>query len=210
LLPVGEVPDIATTRLDAPARIKPILASRDHKGIVTLVCATADAKLVYQIDGSPPMPYAGTVEFAAFSDRSLWSIVSCDSVQKGEGESANAIDGDDSTYWHTQWQNGAPPFPHQLVVDFGKDVAFQGLIYVGRGGRDGASGRIKDFEIYISKDGKNWGTPTKAGILENRGGVQRLRFDLPVTARYLKFIAKSDFQGKPWAALAELDLIVAE
>ena len=233
LLPVGEAPELATTRLDAPARIKPVLASRDSKGIVTLACATADAKLVYQIDGSPPMPYAGpfelrragkvqlratgnglpyagTVEFAAFSDRSLWSIVSCDSVQKGEGESANAIDGDDSTYWHTQWQNGAPPFPHQLVVDFGKDVAFQGLIYVGRCGRDGASGRIKDFEIYISKDGKNWGTPTKAGILENRGGVQRLRFDLPVTARYLKFIAKSDFQGKPWAALAELDLIVAE
>ena len=31
-----------------------------------------------------------------------------------------------------------------------------------------------------------------------------------VTARYMKFVAKSEINDKPWAAVAELDIIAAQ
>lgn len=234
LLAAGESPDGGTTRLEAPARIKPVLASRDRKGLVTLTCGTPGAKITYQTDDTPAkpytgpielrraaklqlratgngLPYVGTIEFGSFSDRGLWSVISCDSYQSGEGEAANAIDGDESTYWHTQWKDREPGYPHQLVIDFGKERKFQGLAYTGRTGHDSGNGRVKGYQIFLSKDGKSWGrTPAQTGELRNQEGTQRILFGTALAARYLKFVATSDFQGKPWAAVAELDLIQPE
>jgi beta-galactosidase len=234
LLPAGEKPTAEAARVQAPPRVKPVLASRDRKGMVTLTCGTPNAKITYKIDGGEAqayaapfelkraakievqaagsgMPSSSQAEFPAFNDRGLWTVVSCDSVQEGEGEAANAIDGDEDTYWHTQWKPAEPKYPHQLVIDFGKPMKLQGISYWPRSGRDSQNGRVKAYEIFFSDDGKTWGAqPAASGEFKNRDGEQRLMLKQPTTARYLKFVAKSEMKGNPWAAVAELDVIPAQ
>ncbi len=233
LLPAGGQVTAEAARVQAPARVMPVLASRDRKGMVSLACGTPNARLSYKIDNGPAQPYAGPFElrraatvalqavgeglpfsgmagFPAFSDRGLWSVVACDSVERGEGEAENAIDGDPSTYWHTQWQGGEPKYPHHLVVDFGKPMKLQGIVYRARSGKDSQNGRVKGFEVFLSDDGKAWGNqPAASGDLKDHDGDQRIPLRQPTTARYLKFVAKSEMRGNAWAAVAELDVVPA-
>lgn len=234
LLPPDGKPSAEAARQPAPARVKPVLASRDRKGVVTLACATPDARLSYQVDDGKVQPYAGpfelrraakvtvqaasgealpftsVVEFPAFSARGLWTVASCDSFQQGEGEAEHAIDGDPSTYWHTQWQGGEPRHPHQLVIDFGKPLRIRGAVYQARSGKDGQNGRVKGYQLFLSTDGRSWGSPAATGELLDQEGAQRIMFGQPATARYLKFVATSEMRGKPWAAVAELDVVPAD
>jgi beta-galactosidase len=234
LLPAGKKPTAEAARAQAPARIKPVLASRDRKGMVTLSCGTPNAKVTYKIDGGETqtyaapfelktaarlelqasgegLPFSGVAEFALMRDRSGWKVVSCDSFQAGEGEAKNAIDGDEGTYWHTQWTPNEPKPPHQLVIDFGKSEKIKGISYWARSGRDSQNGRVKDYEIFFSEDGQAWGEkPAVSGKFQNRDGEQRTMLKQTVTARYMKFVAKSEINDKPWAAVAELDLIAGQ
>jgi beta-galactosidase len=234
LLPAGEKPSAEAARIQAPERVKPVLASRDRKGMVTLSCLTANARISYKIDNGEMLAYAGpfelkraarlelqatgeglpsagTADFPVFRDRSGWKIVSCDSFQTGEGEVRNAIDDDESTYGHTQWKPNEPTPPHQLVIDFGKSLKLQGISYWARSGQDSQNGRIKDYEIFFSEDGQTWGDkPAVAGKFQNRDGEQRAMLKQATTARYMKFVAKSEINDKPWSAIAELDVILAQ
>ena len=233
LLPVGAKADAAAARVQAPPRVMPVRASRDRTGMVTLSCGTPNVKISYIIDNgqvltytSPfelkraatvavqatgeGLPFSGSVTFPAFSDKGLWKIVSCDSFEKGEGEADHAIDGDETTYWHTQWNGGEPGYPHHLVIDFGKTVNLRGVNYVARSGRDSQNGRIREYEIYFSQDGKTWDAqPEAAGRFRPGGNSQTINLKRTVSARFMKFVAKSEQNGKPWAALSELDIIPA-
>jgi len=84
-------------------------------------------------------------------DRNAWQIVFADSEELvGEpGNADNIIDEQPVTIWHTQWQNGSPNHPHQVVIDLGNVVAFKGLIYLPRNGSN--PGKIKDYRIYGSQ-----------------------------------------------------------
>jgi len=46
-------------------------------------------------------------------------VVQVDSEETaGEnGKGANAVDGDSTTIWHTQWQDTNPPCPHEIVIE---------------------------------------------------------------------------------------------
>ena len=60
-----------------------------------------------------------------------WSV-SADSAEL-VGESApasNAIDGDASTFWHTQWQAASPPPPHTFTVNLGSARTIGGFKYL--------------------------------------------------------------------------------
>lgn len=70
-------------------------------------------------------------------------------------------------------------------------------------------GRIKDYEIYLSRDASNWGQPAATGQFANRTGRQVVSFKSPVTARYLKLIAKSEVNGKEWASIGDLTIVPA-
>jgi len=97
------------------------------------------------------------------------------------------------------------------VIDFGKPVKLKGIVYRGRSGRDSQNGRVKGFEVFFSDDPKAWGNqPAAAGDFKDRDDEQRILLTQPATARYLKFVAKSEMRGNPWAAVAELDVIPAD
>jgi hypothetical protein len=46
--------------------------------------------------------------------------------------------------------------------------------------------------------------------LRNNAKLQRVTFPQPVTARYLKVVAKSEVNGQPFASIAELDVLTVE
>lgn len=80
-----------------------------------------------------------------------WEVIYADSEElRGEdGRGLNAIDGDPATYWHTQWQGGAPAYPHHLVIDLHSAQMVGGIRYTPR--RDSANGRIGQYRIFVSE-----------------------------------------------------------
>jgi beta-galactosidase len=81
-----------------------------------------------------------------------WTIAYVDSEEreKEDGAAENAIDGQTANFWHTQWGAAQPPHPHRLILNLGQPQKISGFRYVPRQGQD--SGRIKDYQIYISND----------------------------------------------------------
>ena len=133
-------------------------------------------------------------------------VVSADS-QAADYEAANVVDGDADTIWHTPWNDPAPAFPHHLIIEFAKPVVFKGIKVLPR--QDMPNGRIEDFEVFVGDDGKDWGETVKKGKFANSDAMQVISFSHPVKARFLKFVALSSFEKKPYASLAELEIIPA-
>ena len=79
--------------------------------------------------------------------RQNWKIVYADSENlKGGNNSAEKIfDLQESTYWKTSPKDN---FPHQIVIDLGKEESFNGFRYLPRV-EEGSPGAIKDFKFYI-------------------------------------------------------------
>ena len=123
---------------------------------------------------------------------------------------ANAIDGDPNTLWHTPWDEVAPNFPHALVVEFPKPVRVAGLTCLPR--QDGnPNGWIKDYAIHVSADGKTWGPPLTRGTFANDDHLHTIKLANPVETRFLKLVALSSFDPtKPYASLAELSVITGD
>ncbi|MHA3774435.1 discoidin domain-containing protein [Verrucomicrobiota bacterium sgz303538] len=65
-----------------------------------------------------------------------------------------AIDGNPSTYWHTEWGSNEPYYPHYITIDLGSVRLIGGFIYYPQ--TDPSSGRIKGYEMYYSRDAVNW------------------------------------------------------
>ncbi|MBO2447576.1 discoidin domain-containing protein [Actinomadura barringtoniae] len=103
-----------------------------------------------------------------------------------------AADGDYLTYW-----DAGSAQPVSLRFDLGSAKRIQ---YIGINQREDSttypasgSARIRDYRVYVSDDGTNWGSPIKTGTLPNHRGVQII--DLPVTtARHVR-LEKVNSQG---------------
>jgi hypothetical protein len=137
-------------------------------------------------------------------------IAGCDSEQKpGEGPAVNAIDGKSSTFWHTRWEPKAMPYPHFLAVDLGESVKIGGITFQGRS--DGnANGCIKKYRVYVSQDGKTWGPALAEGEFKMpQSAEQRVEFGKTATGRYVKLEALSEVENRPFAAVAEIGVLVA-
>ena len=229
LLPAGaKLPQ--TGRVQAPVnRVKPVLAARDFNGTVTLTCETAGAKLEYALSGAAWQAYAapfaapdaqqlavrasaaglmgfdGAIALGKLDHRAKWKVTAS-SFEPGEGEPGNAIDGQNGTFWHSRWSKDVPEHPHWLAVDFGKTLNVAAVTVVPRQGSN-SNGRVKDFEIYVSSDGKQWGAPVAKGTWKNnKGEEQTAKLKTPATGRYLKFVALSEVAGQKFASIAELDV----
>ncbi len=135
------------------------------------------------------------------------AVVATDSAEPGEGDPAHAVDGKPWTFWHSEWSRRAPRHPHFLVVDAGKEILAAGLRLLPRQGSP--NGRVRDYEVFTSADGKSWGAPVAKGRLPRGEDWRTIRFRRPVAARFFKFVALSEQRGRPWATLAELRLLSA-
>jgi hypothetical protein len=134
-------------------------------------------------------------------------VISTDS-EEPDNPAAAAIDGDPDTFWDTEWSKKSPAPPHEIVIELGQEVKLAGVTYLPR--QDMSNGRIADFQIYTSHDGKSWDAPAASGRWLDDPKQQIVSFAAPVAARFLKFVAKSEVNGHAWAAIAELDVILAK
>ena len=136
-----------------------------------------------------------------------WTLLYFDSENAGTGGSAiHAIDGDPGTIWHTQWQGGVPPYPHEIQVDLGDMYMVHEFTYLPR--QDGSpNGRIKDYELYVTEDKANWGDAVSSGSFENSAAPKTINIDEPVAGKYFKFKALSEVNGEAFASAAEFTIV---
>ena len=126
-----------------------------------------------------------------------------DSTQEGY-EASNLLDGDPKTMWHTAWGDGAPAFPHEVVLQFARLVTLRAVSLLARQDRN-PNGMIKGCALYASADGQTWGEPVARATLKQSADEQTIRLPAPTKARYVKLVALSSFDpAKPYASLAEL------
>jgi beta-galactosidase len=128
--------------------------------------------------------------------------IAASSYEPGEGEIHHAVDGNEDTFWHSRWSGEPAQPPHFLVIDLGREVNITAVHYVAR--VDMENGHIRDYEIYLSNDGQNWGQPVIKGRIPRDADKFRIGLPKPTKARYLKLVALSEHLGQPFATVAEL------
>ncbi|MBS2098287.1 discoidin domain-containing protein [Carboxylicivirga linearis] len=117
-----------------------------------------------------------------------------------------AFDGDENTYWHTQYSGTAPGYPHYLTVDFGEEMSLVGFRYLPR--QDGMDiGTIADYAIYVSNDVNTWGDAIATGRMSANTNLKEVMFENKVSGRYVKFEALSEISGSKYASAAEVILL---
>ncbi|MFQ5807523.1 MAG: discoidin domain-containing protein, partial [Phycisphaerae bacterium] len=230
----GPLPEVARRQVPIAPRVG---IRRDEAGLVTLACEHERARIQYSTDGSDPRangrlytePFdfadGGTVRAVALGEglipspissetygllipRSEVKVIYADSEHPGEGEAYKAIDGRPDTYWHSKWGRGEPKHPHELRIDLGGQYELTGFTYLPR--QDSRNGRIADYELYLSADGKNWSLPASTGRFPNTAERQTVMFDRPIAARFIRLVARSEVAGHAWTSVAELDVIAAK
>ena len=129
-------------------------------------------------------------------DRSGWSIAGF-STQEAEatstypnrGLAVSIIDGENNTYWGTQWRNAKPGPPHWIAVDMGAPKELHGLTIRGRSDKEGSdvpksSGNPRIFNIDVSDDNQNW---THAGTFTVENRIKNTVYlDHKATGRYFR------------------------
>jgi hypothetical protein len=123
--------------------------------------------------------------------------------QNGYGK--NAVDGDPNTYWHTQWQSNTPPLPHEIIIELIPPSVIKGFTCLPRQD-ESDHGTIKDYEFYVSNDGKDFGSPVKKGTFEP-GKEEKIETFEPIKCRFIKLKAISEINGQPWTSAAEIGVI---
>lgn len=152
---------------------------------------------------SPVMSY----DFDLFINKSAWKLVSVDSYQGGN-EATKAFDNNTSTFWHTAWGANEPRCPHTIVIDMTKIYQVTAFTYTARTDGNG-NGMVKEYEVYLSLDGKTWGNPVAKGEFKNTTAMQVAKLSTSTTGRYLKFVAKSELNNNAWTSASEIGIQAA-
>lgn len=123
------------------------------------------------------------------------------SFQAGTNLPCYAIDGDHSSFWHTQYQPSAPPLPQSITLDQGSARTVSGLMYLPR--QDGnTNGNITGYKVYSSSDGVAF-TQIASGTWSSDASQKSVSFT-PVITRYVRLEATAGVAS--FANAAELAL----
>lgn len=149
-------------------------------------------------------PSVGDCSNPAELDKSKWSLIYADS-QESDRLAIHAFDGDDSTFWHTEWRSSKPAHPHEIQIDLGESYNIHQLGIINR--PTGTNGRIKDYKIYLSDSRTNWGSPIKTGAFENSVAPAPIKYTNPPAGQFLKIVALSELNDKNFTTIAEINII---
>lgn len=139
-----------------------------------------------------------------FIPKANWKLqyVSSQETASENGKATNAFDGNPNTIWHTKYSGSTDAHPHDMRVDMGAEYEVSGFLYTPRQDKS-TNGTLRNFQLYLSKDGKNWGTPVAGGWMTWQSEIT---FS-PAKARYFRLVALSEYSGGKYASAAEIDLI---
>lgn len=171
---------------------------------------------------------------AQILDRSGWKVTTSGECDDSNSGHASAIfDGDNNTYWHSNWGGGngsgdnTSTLPQFFQVDLGSEQEFNTLAYMPRPGL--SNGTVQNYKVYVSNspfektgNGKSAadvvnGLTDAAAIessfsySEGTATLQTYKHTSMLKGRYVLFVvtgAKSDQanQGKYFASCAEFYL----
>jgi len=135
-----------------------------------------------------------------------WSLFFADSEEtaREDGRAVNAFDGNKGTLWVTEWSTSDPPPPHEIQIDLGGLYAIDGFSYLPR--QDGViNGTIAQYEIFISRDTREWGGAVSTGTFSDDTTEKVVNFPVSI-GRYIRLKALSEMKGRPWTSVAEIDI----
>ena len=160
-----------------------------------------------RVEAAGENPEARPLPYGSGGNRLKLKVVRVDSEETAgeDGKGANAVDGDTSTIWHTQWQDSSPPHPHEIIIELGAPTSIKGFTYLPRQD-DQVNGTIKEYEFYLSSDGKDFGQPVKKGTLGEGKEKKTVIFD-GKQGRFVKLKALSEINEQPWTSAAEIEVI---
>lgn len=136
----------------------------------------------------------------------MLKVVKVDSVET-EGEDGNggkAVDGQASTFWHTAWDENARP-PHEIIIELSAPAKIKGFTYLPRQDEQ-VNGTIKEYEFYVSDDGKDFGKPVKKGTFEDNKEKKTVTFEAK-QCRFIKLKALTEINDAAWTSAAEIDVV---
>ncbi len=153
---------------------------------------------------------AAAQEPSAGTNKITLKVIKVDSEETSgeDGKGSNAVDGDPGTIWHTQWQDSNPGHPHEITIELSESAIIKGFTYLPRQ-EENENGRIKDYEFYISDDGKEFGKPVKKGSFSSGNDKKTVTFE-PRKCRYFKLRALSEINGEAWTSAAEIGIVIAD
>ncbi|MDC0584271.1 discoidin domain-containing protein [Bacteroidales bacterium] len=106
-----------------------------------------------------------------------------------------AIDGNPLTMYSSDWQNAPDDFPMHIAYNMKKEIYVESVVYTPRQDQWGPNGTAKSYEIYVSMDGNNWGSPVAKGktsyplnpAADAVKYSETISLDEPTLGRYIKF-----------------------
>ena len=208
--------------------IAPIVVVRDRRGKVTMRSDGAGSEIYYKVGTGrrvKSVKYNEPIDMSKGGVLTVWDknrpemtsvynysavtvqpiVVTYASSQEIQEAADKLVDGDANTIWHTMYSVTVAQYPHWIDFDAGEECIVKGFSYLPR--QDGGNnGNIKDYEVSISSDGKEWKS-VKKGAFDGSANIKRVIFDAPVKMRYIRFTALSSQNGADFAAGAEFELI---
>ncbi len=132
------------------------------------------------------------------------SVFQVSSEEPGHNEQGqNAIDGNINTIWHSSW-NGDDS-ERYIIIELEEPKYLSALQYVPR--QIGNNGRIKNGQILVSMDGKDW---TEAATITNWADTPEAKmvvFDESIKAKYVKLVATENYgDGRDFITAAMINL----
>ncbi|MDF7821776.1 alpha-L-fucosidase [Runella sp. MFBS21] len=215
----------------APIVLTPPTILRDKEGLVQFVSGDKESVIYYTTDGSTPTSSSakytslvktdeGKADIKAITFNPFTNQASIASEEKFDisrknwkilsTEDANAnklLDGNPGTSWH---QKRNQPMPAELVIDLGKVERLEGFRYLPAQNWWEEGSIITHYQFEVSQDNTDWKTVSEGEFsnIKNSPFWQIKTFS-PVSARYIRFRALKNTQGKTASGYAELDVITA-
>jgi hypothetical protein len=174
--------------------------------------ATKFIKMVFVKPLAGNDPYAALAEVQPIVSRVLgeypphafFSVAYVSSDLPEGGPARNVLDGNPDTYWHTLKGVTLASYPHGIRLDMGGERKVKGLVFQSAKLKEA---RVKDYEVYVSQDGKNWGEPVARGTMANTADKQEALFFTSASGKFIRFVALSSHDGGDSAAVAELNIL---
>lgn len=151
---------------------------------------------------------------ATMADKSGWTATADSETPDGwenTGKASATIDGDISTYWHTDYSvSPSPGYPHWVLIDMKSEKNIISVAVTNRQASPPNTAGMKKFRLEGSKDGNSF---TSLG--EFNFAISNSAQSFPVSSvnayRYLKLTAlESQKDTTPHTFLAEIDVFVTK
>lgn len=138
-------------------------------------------------------------------DRSKWTATACSEMpgMNGDASAMAAIDGNDNSWWHTNYLGGDTHKmgEHFIEIDFNEEISFDNFIYKGRG--SSGNGSIKGYKLEAEVNGA-W-VEIKSGDMSTNDET-KITFDQTITATKIKLTPTSTHNGNNHAAAVEINV----